>query len=57
MQKKLQGELASQLQHFFQNVMEDEDITKEMHNTVHACLQISTPGALPWPCQVLATLL
>lgn len=56
-QKKLQGELASQLQHFFQNVMEDEDITKEMHNTVHASLQMGTPGALLWPCQVLATLL
>lgn len=57
MQEKLQGELASQLQNFFQNLMEDEDMTKEMQNIVSASLHTSTPGALSWPHQVVAPLL
>ena len=56
-QEKLQGELASQLQNLFQNVMEEEDITKEMHSIVRTSPHTGTPTALPWPCQVLAQVL
>lgn len=45
-QEKLQGELVSQLQNSFQNVMEDEGVTKEMQNILAPVMKSahSPPG-------------